>query len=196
MCTTVHPPIAHADKLPLGAKVFIEGKNRPLHVTDSFTEVSLQMGDSSRSVIHVTNLSGEPTTIPMDRVVSAVEPINAPKPVDISGFSMQGYGLKIKGLFANDWMRNVVREEDLPDVAVIVAEDLAEAEIALVNIQTGAVLWANPACDPRSVKRAVKIARLTAEVMVLDNEFNTPRPGTTPGISPAAEAQPEADDEE
>jgi hypothetical protein len=193
MCTAVHPPVTHEDRLPLGAKVFIEGKNRPLHVTDSFVEVSLQMQDAERTCLHVTNLLGEPTTIPIGRVVSAVEPIDTPKPVDVSGFSMQGFGLKVKGVYhadeitTGDWANHVPQGTSAEDLVVVTAEDLAEAEIALVNLQTGAVLWANPACHPRSIRRAVKIARLAAEIVVLDEAFNTPE--GTPGVSPAGQIQ-------
>lgn len=64
------------------AKVFFEGKNRPLYVAETEQELSLQLA-SGEPVLRMTNLLNEATSIPASRIVSIVQVLPRPeKPVD------------------------------------------------------------------------------------------------------------------
>jgi hypothetical protein len=73
MCTQVHPrQVEHDMKEPLNARVYIDGKNRPLFVSTPYGTVQDQIQAGAHGLV-VTDLSGEVITVPMGRVQSAAQ---------------------------------------------------------------------------------------------------------------------------
>lgn len=60
------------------AKIFLQGKNRPLYVTQPVVEIGLQMNAKDARLLNVTNLRDEQTLIPIGNVISVVEYLPEP----------------------------------------------------------------------------------------------------------------------
>lgn len=180
MCDTqITPQVQTIDKLPLGARIFIVGKNRPLHVTQTPEDVAGQINDASVGVVLVHNLNAEVTVIPKERIVSVVAPtpserrkVNVPAPI------LWGKKYTFRGLSAfnssvdPEYAVRVPEGDDEHNYVAVVAEDMADALLLVVNVETGQILWTNPAEPERSIRRLVKAARLVAEaeaLMLLEN---------------------------
>lgn len=174
MCDpAITPEVPRADKLVCNAKVFIDGKNRPLHVTESHTELTLRLNDPDARVLTVTNLNGEVTTLPRERVVSIVANEHLPERVDISQVAFDGFRFQLRGLTATAAAELGIAPAT--NAVLVTAEDLAEAEILVYDLTTGELLWTNPAEPLRGIKRVVKAVRLFAEAKALFDESMTPR---------------------
>lgn len=193
MCDTqITPNVATIDKLPVGARVFIDGKNRPLHVTQTPDEIHVQLiaAMDKDPLVRVTNINGEDTFVPKIRIVSVVEPTGSQRrPVQIPSGAFHGKQIRVIGLEAFNREQDEAESpfykvhidngfESEADYVAIVGEDLASALILVVNPATGAIAWQNPAEPDRAVKRLVKVARLLAEADTLMVEANDP--GTLP----------------
>lgn len=166
MCDAViTPDVPRADKLVANAKVFIEGKNRPLLVTDDFTNLSLALNRPDTRVLRVTNLNGEETTLPRERVVSVVKNEHLPQRVDTSGVAFDGFRYTFRA--CTDADAATLGIAPIRNGVLVTAEDLAEAEVLAYNIGTGEVVWQNPAEPLRAIKRVIKAIRLLVEAKAL-----------------------------
>ncbi len=175
MCDTqITPQVQNIDKLPLGARVFINGKNRPLHVVETPDEIYVQLIDAAPDAVRLTNLNGEDTIVPKSRIVSVVAPTpNTRRKVNPPAEILWGKQFAFRGLAAYNTAQanaespfdvvSVPEGESEHDYIAVVAQDLAEALVLVVNIETGHALWINPAVPERAIRRLAKAARLVAE---------------------------------
>jgi hypothetical protein len=172
MCTQVHPrQVEHDMKEPLNARVYIDGKNRPLFVSTPYETIQGQIQAGAHGLV-VTDLSGEVITVPMGRVQSAAQA--APedlRTVAIEPGVMEGRKVTIRSMGV--W-RMLTPEQGGPDESergwfdypaesvVVIAEDLADA-VVLVATEQGEPLWENPAREPGATRRYARAVRLICQ---------------------------------
>jgi hypothetical protein len=172
MCTQVHPrQVEHDMKEPLNARVYIDGKNRPLFVSTPYETIQGQIQAGAHGLV-VTDLSGEVITVPMGRVQSAAQV--APedmRTVAIEPGVMEGRKVTIRSMGV--W-RMLTPEQGGPDESergwfdypaesvVVIAEDLADA-VVLVATEQGEPLWENPASEPAATRRYARAVRLICQ---------------------------------
>jgi hypothetical protein len=172
MCTQVHPrQVEHDMKEPLNARVYIDGKNRPLFVSTPYETIQGQIQAGAHGLV-VTDLSGEVITVPMGRVQSAAQV--APedmRTVAIEPGVMEGRKVTIRSMGV--W-RMLTPEQGGPDESergwfdypaesvVVIAEDLADA-VVLVATEQGEPLWENPASEPGATRRYARAVRLICQ---------------------------------
>lgn len=191
MCDTqITPNVATIDKLPVGARVFIDGKNRPLHVTETPDQIhtrrveALAVGSPD---VRVTNLNGEDTRITASRIVSVVEPTGSQRrPVEVANNVFVGRSFRLLSLADYNMQANIEGWEvfhTTDDYQFVIlgvgAIDPMEPDVPVVVLTVeGVVFWTNPATPERAIKRYVKVARLLAEAETLTDVANDP--GTLP----------------
>lgn len=177
MCDTqITPQVQNIDKLPLGARIFIDGKNRPLHVVETPDEIYVQLIDAAPDVVRMTNLNGEETLVSKSRIVSVVAPTpNTRRKVNPPAAILWGKGFAFVGLAMFNTSNgdptldvSVPEGENEHDYIAVVARDGGMDALSLVvNIETGHALWINPAESERAIRRLAKAARLVAEAEAL-----------------------------
>lgn len=62
-------------------------------------------------------------------------------------------------------------ENERRDLVVVAAEDLAEAEVMVIDPKTGEVIWFNPAQDPKLTPIYAQIARLVCLAESLEARY-------------------------
>lgn len=173
MCTAVHPEVSRMRKLPMGAKIFLKSKNRPLHVTESPTEIGLRTNTQDR-VFSCTNLNGEETVIDRDDFISVVGPTPDHRvPVDIEG-AMFGKRVTVREMKQDD--ADSLGMTFVEGNIVVEAEDLGREIVVVLDSSNGQVVYRNQADTDRTALRAVEVGRLAAEMVAIHVAENTPTP--------------------
>jgi hypothetical protein len=179
-------------RLPTAARVYVDGAPTihlsALAVGDQ--EIDAEMQDALRrgildaldvsGVIEGIDTDGNAVQIPARRVIDVVYPQRAEAVIAPSGVF---HGKRIQVHNLADYAR--IKEErgnstgylatyrSLQGAAehytVVTGEDLAEAEIVVLNVETGHVAWVNPSCPEEAIARTLQAARLLAEAEELTN---------------------------
>jgi hypothetical protein len=185
MCdTAVTPQVKGIDKDEPNAKVFIEGKNRPLFVTQPVAEIRPQLVDLHGPALQLTNINGEDTLVPRERVVSVVAATPRDrKPVKGVENALVGKGFHVNGTHMSEIgdLRLqidvtgvfVTGDEDvyrIDECVTVHGEDLAREIAVIVHQPTGQVVYRNQAEPDRCVRRYVKAARLLGEASAILDE--------------------------
>lgn len=181
------------DKLPANGKLFIDGKDRPLNIADhDAAQSAIEIG---LSAVVATNLNGEQTTIPRERVQSLVQVSDrAPVSVDMGVFN--GREINITGLAQYNQRPDVVANGERFEAPMVVTHDtcvvvevgdLVSAAVLVYDLATNAIVFQNPASHERAIRRYVRAVMLLAEAETLENtegEGASPQPEQTPRVIP------------
>lgn len=175
-------------------KIYVEGKTRAFHVTDAIADVATKLDLDMRLVEFqaVDRRTGEvePVFINPAQVVTAT-PIRDAR--QLSGSEFWGKKFTIRGLGGGDiaelrgplgiaparceidlvdGRQDIVRLDgkSIDNYAIVIGEDLGEAEIAIVEVATGRVVWCNPAEPDESVQAIVRAVQALAASLAATDE--------------------------
>lgn len=149
-----------------GCKVFLAGKDRPIHLIETAEAVEDAVGLSRFA--KVTTEQGETLRICRDQIVSITEP--KPTSAEIDPGAFEGYGVEVRGLTELERVEFKFDKGVHPEPLIaVIPEDTVSEIVLIASLRNGRAtkVYTNDAEPQQSLRLYLKVVQLLAEAKAI-----------------------------